>query len=269
MSGLRIGSLFSGIGGLELGLERAGLGHVVWQVESDPDRRDVLKKHWPDVLRFADVTKFDGLGADVLCGGFPCQGISSANVSTRAGLLNPDSGLWFEYERIVGNIRPSWVIVENSPEWRYWMPIVRAGLARLGYASMPLVLSAGYLGAPHSRPRGFVVANSDGHGESVRAFHAEASRLLATPGVVRDWGEAPPGGFRMDDGVPGGARELAAYGNACVPQVAEVIGRAIVAAIGAELAAAFGKEHAGRVWGCAEWDAVVAALAAYREARGL
>mgnify|MGYP001283578127 CR=1 FL=1 len=76
---MTIGSLFTGIGGLDLGLERAGLGPVIWQVESDPFCREILEKHWPDVPRFSDVRDFCApadLDLDpprVICGGFPCQ----------------------------------------------------------------------------------------------------------------------------------------------------------------------------------------------------
>jgi DNA (cytosine-5)-methyltransferase 1 len=230
-----IGSLFSGIGGLELGLERAGLGRVVFQVERDPYCRAVLAKHWPDAERFDDVQTFHPgtRSVSVLCGGFPCQDISSANTaSKRLGLAGARSGLWGEYRRIISELHPppEWIIVENSPRWEAWVPTVRSDLSALGYASLPLVVSASFVGAPHHRPRGFVVAHTDSEGESLRAFHAEVAQHAPLPGPVWNARKAPPGGFRVDDGVPTGTCELAAYGNACVPQVAEVIGRAILAA---------------------------------------
>lgn len=117
---LAVGSLFSGIGGLELGLERAGM-RVVWQVEKDPFCQRVLAKHWPDVRRHDDVTTFppgDGAdwGCDLICGGFPCQDISPGNAGKQQGIAGKRSGLWREFARIVGLLRPRYVLVENSSE---------------------------------------------------------------------------------------------------------------------------------------------------------
>ena len=95
---MRIGSLFSGIGGLELGLEWSGLGPTVWQVESDAFCRDVLKKHWPYTTRYTDVRDVGGTNlelVDIICGGFPCQDISAAGKG--AGITGERSGLWKEY----------------------------------------------------------------------------------------------------------------------------------------------------------------------------
>jgi len=111
---MRIGSLFSGIGGLERGLELAGLGHTVWQVELNEYCRAVLAKHWPNAERFEDVSSVGKptlAPVDLICGGFPCQDVSSAG--KRAGLAGARSGLWFEYLRIVRELRPQWVVVEN------------------------------------------------------------------------------------------------------------------------------------------------------------
>jgi DNA (cytosine-5)-methyltransferase 1 len=110
---LTVGSLFSGIGGFELGLERAGM-RVLWQAETDPYASAVLAKHWPGVRNHGDVRNVRA-GAvepvDVICGGFPCQDIS--NAGKRAGIDGERSGLWSEYARIVGELRPRYVIVEN------------------------------------------------------------------------------------------------------------------------------------------------------------
>src|SRR5688572_31531977 len=111
---LRVGSLFSAIGGLELGLELAGVGEPVWQVEQSAFCRAVLARHWPGVERYTDVR---AVGAhnlalvDLICGGFPCQDVSSAGA--RRGLAGSRSGLWFEYARIVRELGPEWIIVEN------------------------------------------------------------------------------------------------------------------------------------------------------------
>jgi DNA (cytosine-5)-methyltransferase 1 len=161
---MRIGSLFSGIGGLELGLERAGVGHVVFQVEIDPFCRRVLAKHWPAADRsVTDVRKAtpDRLAPiDVLCGGFPCQDISTAGKG--AGLAGARSGLWYEYRRAVAAFRPRVAIVENVASGAArWVPFVRSDLEELGYETHTFPVSAADVGAPHRRARVFLVAYAD------------------------------------------------------------------------------------------------------------
>lgn len=97
---LTVGSLFSGIGGLELGLERAGLGPVIWQVEKEPFRREVLAKHWPTVKRYEDVRDFyshartgNAKQVGIMCGGFPCHDVSQAARGRNDGLAGHKSGL--------------------------------------------------------------------------------------------------------------------------------------------------------------------------------
>lgn len=161
---MRIGSLFSGIGGLELGLDRSGLGHIVWQVEKEEFCRGILAKHWPTVERFEDVRE---VGAnclspvDILCGGFPCQDVSSAGKG--AGLAGSRSGLWFEYARIIEELAPRWVVVENVASGaRRWVDQVQAQLGELGYETIPIPLSAEDVGAPHLRRRIFIIAHATG-----------------------------------------------------------------------------------------------------------
>lgn len=112
---MTIGSLFAGIGGLELGLERAGLGPVVWQVEIDPYCRSVLARHWPNAVRYPDVQRVGSANlspVDIICGGFPCQDVSGAGKG--AGLaVGTRSGLWYEYRRIVAELAPRVVVAEN------------------------------------------------------------------------------------------------------------------------------------------------------------
>ena len=172
---MTIGSLFSGIGGLELGLERAGLGPVRWQVELDPFRRSVLAKHWPGVERFEDVrtvSRSTLAPVDLICGGFPCKDVSSAG--KRAGLTGVHSGLWYEFARIVGEMRPRTVIVENVASGaNAWVDAVRRDLERLGYASLPVPVSAADCGALHLRRRVFIVAYADGESEFAVPIDAE------------------------------------------------------------------------------------------------
>ena len=160
MSNYRIGSLFSGIGGLELGLERAGLGRVVWQVEQDNYCRQVLAKHWPDAVRFEDVRSAGAGGlepVDLICGGFPCQDLSVAG--SGEGLDGDRSGLWFEYARIIRELLPRFVVVENVPALTFrGLDRVLGSLAGLGYSARWGVLSAQDVGAPHLRRRLFIVA---------------------------------------------------------------------------------------------------------------
>jgi DNA (cytosine-5)-methyltransferase 1 len=164
---LRIGSLFSGIGGLELGLEWSGLGHTVWQVEQDRFCSAVLAKHWPQAERFNDVRtvgKANLAPVDLVCGGFPCQDVSSSGKG--AGLAGERSGLWREFARILGELRPQWVVVENVTSGaRKWLDAIVRQLEQLGYAVLPLPLSASDCGAPHRRSRLFVVAYAHRGGE--------------------------------------------------------------------------------------------------------
>jgi len=159
--GTTIGSLFSGIGGLELGLERAGLGPTVWQVEADPFCRRVLAKHWPEAGRYDDVrTARDLAPVDIVCGGFPCQDLSYAG--SGAGLDGARSGLWFEYLRIVRALRPRFVVVENVPALlTRGLGVVLGGLAESGYDAVWDCIPAQSVGAPHRRDRVFVVAYAD------------------------------------------------------------------------------------------------------------
>lgn len=165
---LTIGSLFSGIicGGLELGLEWAGLGPVLWQVEKEPFCRDVLAKHWPDAARHTDVCavgRADLAPVDVLCGGFPCQDISLAG--KRAGLAGERSGLWAQYARIVRELRPRVVVVENVAALAtLGMDTVLGDLAALGFDVWWDCVRASDVGAPHQRARLFIVAYARGLG---------------------------------------------------------------------------------------------------------
>jgi DNA (cytosine-5)-methyltransferase 1 len=191
---LRIGSLFSGIGGLELGLERAGLGRTVYQVERDAYCRHVLARHWPEALRFDDVRTVGAHNlprVDVLCGGFPCQDLSAAG--KMAGLAGERSGLWFEMRRIVDECRPTWLVVENvAHTWRRYVSVVRRALWELGYASLPIRVRACDVGARHERARIFLVAGDPADVDRV-AVRLLAERAAAGRDDVRGPGEAEPG----------------------------------------------------------------------------
>jgi DNA (cytosine-5)-methyltransferase 1 len=162
---LTVGSLFAGIGGFDLGLERAGM-RSVWQCEIDPYCQRVLAK--PDVLRVPDVRDIrTGTvpPVDVLCGGFPCQDLSVAGKG--AGIDGARSGLWGEYARLIGELRPSYLLVENVTDLlagagKRWdrAPIGRVlgDLATLGYDAEWDCIPASAFGAPHQRDRVWIVA---------------------------------------------------------------------------------------------------------------
>lgn len=161
---MRIGSLFSGIGGLELGLEWAGVGHTVWQVERDPFCQSVLTRHWPNVKRFDDVRIVGAHNlecVDVICGGFPCQDISYAGKGL--GLVGERSGLWYEFARIVGEMGPRFVVVENVAALiTRGIGDVLGTLSDLGYDAQWRTVRASDVDAPHRRERVFIVAYADG-----------------------------------------------------------------------------------------------------------
>jgi len=191
-----IGSLFSGIGGLELGLEAAGLGPVAWQVESDPFCRAVLARHWPQAERFDDVRT---VGVSRLrrvrgvCGGFPCQDVSSAG--ERRGLAGARSGLWYEYARIVDEISPEWVVVENVTSGEAaWLPHVRHDLLRLGYRTEAHRLGAMDVGAPHRRMRTFVLGIADGSRRTGARWSGSGSERAAAQQPDCAVGDARPEG---------------------------------------------------------------------------
>jgi len=156
-----IGSLFAGIGGFDLGFERAGF-KTAWQVEIDPYCTKVLAKNFPEAERFGDIRECGSHNlkpVDVICGGFPCQDISNAGL--RAGITGERSGLWTEYARIIGELRPKYVLVENvAALLGRGMGVVLGDLATLGYDAEWDVVSARDVNAPHIRERIWIVAHS-------------------------------------------------------------------------------------------------------------
>jgi len=224
--------LFSGIGGFALGLERAGMEIVAFCEIKEYPRR-ILKKHWPKVPIYDDVRTLtaerlaaDGISVDLICGGFPCQDLSIAGKG--AGMDGEQSGLWREYARIIGELRPQYVIVENvSILLNRGLGIVLGDLAALGYDAEWHCIQASDVGKPHIRDRIWIVAYPNGMRELQpdwgiqdqrgRALHGVQEALRALPHQV---------GSRDDNGLPGW---MDALGNAVVPQIPELIGRAILA----------------------------------------
>ncbi|MBT6460605.1 MAG: DNA cytosine methyltransferase [Planctomycetaceae bacterium] len=164
---MRFGSLFAGIGGFDLGLERAGMT-CQWQVEIEDYPTKILEKHWPEVHRERDIKECSGSNledVDLICGGFPCQDISVAGLG--AGLAGERSGLWHEMHRIIGDIKPRWVIVENvAALLSRGMDVVLRDLSTIGYDCEWHIISASAVGAPHRRERVWIIANTSGIGRT-------------------------------------------------------------------------------------------------------
>jgi DNA (cytosine-5)-methyltransferase 1 len=181
---LRVLDLFSGIGGFSLGLERTGGFTTVAFCEIEPFCQRVLAKHWPKVPIYDDVRELtgarlaaDGIAVDVICGGFPCQDISFAG--KRAGLEGARSGLWSEYGRLIGELRPRFVIVENVPGLlSLGMGTVLGDLAALRYDAVWDCVPAAAVGAPHRRDRVWLVAHpqhSDAYHTGPHHAHADTA----------------------------------------------------------------------------------------------
>ena len=154
---MNVGSLFSGIGGIDLGLERAGM-RIAWQCEIDPWCRRVLEKHWPSVPNYGDIRVItdECEPVDVLAGGFPCQPVSLAG--RRAG-QSDERWLWPEFARLVRLLRPRYVLVENVPGLlSAGMGDVLGDLAACGYDAEWDSIGAVDVGAPHRRKRVWIVA---------------------------------------------------------------------------------------------------------------
>ena len=182
---IRIGSLFAGIGGFELGLERAIPGsETIWQVEQEPFCQKVLKKHWPNATIYDDVRTVGSHNlesVDILCGGFPCQDISLAG--SGKGLEGEKSGLWFEMLRIISELRPRVAVLENVPAITFrGLSRVLGDLAEIGYDSEWNIISARQFGAPHLRRRWFCVAypNSKRPRQTVQQWPISTSSQKST-----------------------------------------------------------------------------------------
>lgn len=221
---LLYGSLFTGIGGIDLGFDRAGMT-CGWQVEIDPYCQRVLQKHWPDVPRHGDIKTFEPAKVDVVCGGFPCQDVSQAG--NKKGIKGRQSGLWVEYARVIREIRPRFVVVENVEALRFkgrGLYRVLSDLAAIGYDAEWCCVPAGAFGAPHIRERLFLVGNTDGAPTDI--FSATSASRHSV-GKSSWWATEPRVG-RVDNGAPNRVDRLRGLGNAVVPQVAEWIGRRLM-----------------------------------------
>ena len=245
---LKVLDLFSGIGGFSLGLERTGGFETVAFCEIEEFPRRVLAKHWPGVPCYHDVTKLtsdildrDGISVDVITGGFPCQDISTAG--KQAGMdAGTRSGLWSEIVRLIGELRPQYVIVENvaallsgpSKQRGGWLGRILGDLAECGYDAEWENIPASAVGAPHRRERVWIVAHANKNGCVISDVFARRVHEIKSTPVWKSFGTNGNAVWVQefaricsgDDGLP---EELGAYGNAVVPQIPELIGRAILA----------------------------------------
>jgi DNA (cytosine-5)-methyltransferase 1 len=235
---LTVGSLFSGIGGFDLGLERAGM-RVIWQSEIDTYASAVLRKHWPAVPNLGDIrgisaqtladaecaerwTQAEGRNVhngndtgreeapsrpaqccpDVLCGGFPCQDIS--NAGKRAGIDGERSGLWSEFARLIGELRPRYAIMENvAALLGRGLERVLGDLAALGYDAEWHCIPASAVGAPHRRDRIWIVGDASGEGPQGYGSEHKLRSLGRQLSVSRSgWWSVEPDVGRVAHGVP-------------------------------------------------------------------
>jgi DNA (cytosine-5)-methyltransferase 1 len=305
---VKVLDLFAGIGGFTLGLERAGFETVAF-CEIDPYAQKVLRKNWPEVPIYDDVRTItadrlatDGIGVDVITGGFPCQDISTAG--RQAGIEGERSGLWSECARLLGEIRPRYAIFENvtnllNGDGGDWFKRVLGDISAIGYDAEWHCIPASAIGAHHHRDRIWIIAYPNSDSESGRSLNAgevqsaslleDASRIQRVSGreeqgVLREmqedgavfnqscgrgethmadskrirqsgsgkfkqsifatqdqdgkttyalsgcpsriW-ETEPDVGRVANGVPARSHRLKCLGNAVVPQIPELIGRAI------------------------------------------
>lgn len=258
---MKFGSLFSGIGGFDLGLERAGM-IPEWQVEIDPYATKVLEKHWPNVKRYSDIRDCGSHNlepVELICGGFPCQPHSLAGKRKASA---DERDLWGEFARIIRELKPKWVVAENVPgllsseSGRFFGRVLR-DLASSGYDAEWRIISAFDVGAPHQRDRLWIVANTNSSRESQserleqnkwgRIIHGSSKMADANGtrcegygnGTERreekhampsfsSWWEAEPNVGRVVNGLSKRVDRLRCLGNAVVPQIVELIGNEIL-----------------------------------------
>lgn len=237
MQQLTFGSLFAGIGGFDLGFERAGM-KCLWQVEQNQFCQKILAEHWPNVPKYNDVHevgKHNLKRVNVICGGFPCQDISDAG--KREGLSGERSGLWFEYHRIIRELRPDFTVIENvSALLVRGLDSILCGLAEIGYDAEWQTLSARVFGYPHKRERMFIIGYPTGMFRDVCGDHGGCGQeVFGEVPEFRDddrqyfqtgssWQDYKTDILGTPDEFPSRSHQDKAIGNAVMPVIATFIG---------------------------------------------
>jgi DNA (cytosine-5)-methyltransferase 1 len=235
---LTVGSLFAGIGGFDLGLERAGF-KIKWQVEIDQWCRDILTKHWPTIPKYADIRecgKNNLSPVDLICGGDPCQPHSLTG--NRKG-KEDDRYLWPEMFRIISLFKPTWIINENVIGSVSNMVLDEkvADLEGIGYTCQPFDIPSCAVNADHERRRIWLIAHAQGNAienpilqeeQGGTSFEGEHRGILLNPSPGNHWETCQPPLIDMEDGLSEWAPIAKATGNAVVPQIPEIIGRMIM-----------------------------------------
>jgi DNA (cytosine-5)-methyltransferase 1 len=263
---MKFGSLFAGIGGFDLGLERAGM-KCAWQVENDSFCQKVLKKHWPNVPLYTDIKNIKGdelETVELICGGFPCQPFS--NAGNRRG-KNDDRYLWPEMFRIIQKVWPSWIIGENVTGFKnLGLESTLIDLESAGYQVQTFNIPAVAVNAWHERQRLWIIAHSYHNSKSKYGFASNTKSDGSTPssqtGIMRKRKDESTTFTGISDCVREGSREafesrirgkingfsagmdgverlisqpkkhygkrLKAIGNAVVPLIVEIIGSIIM-----------------------------------------
>ena len=195
---MKAASFFSGIGGIDLGFERAGV-EIVFQNEINNFSRAVLQKHWPDVQLAGDINEVQPESipqAEVYFGGFPCQDLSLANQGKRLGLAGSRSGLFFKFAELVAAAKPRWIFIENVPgllnsnngeDFRALL----TKLDELGYCVSWRVLDAKYFGTPQRRRRVYIVGSLGNFGSAEVLFGQGAARISSKSRRSTDHSYAP------------------------------------------------------------------------------
>jgi len=243
---LTFGSLFTGIGGFDLGFERAGMV-CKWQVEIDNYCNKVLEKHWSGIKRYRDIRKCGKYNldkVDVIIGGFPCPAFSIAG--KRGGFQQDD--LFFEMLRVCNEISPDWVVFENVQGFVKWRKEAINEIKNIGYDIVDVILDARDFGIPQSRRRWFGICFRQGN--SINPQLLQRVQGIESKGLygVRSYVENTKRGWthtiqtkdkwraicsnakrmRIDNGVSNRMDRLRCLGNAVVPQVAEFVAKGIL-----------------------------------------